>query len=326
MDPGTTGASNSFRSAANSVSSIRRSVNSSRQTPSAVAPATRGPRGLRNQDNNTHFPFRYLPGGIAERPGERIAEAAVGLVPALEDGGIECPIFSDPVQGSRQPPGSGERLEGHAIPAEEVAPNRARVDPPCPQVAVRDPRRRVPLHVDQQGGRPWRLIIQLQRPAPLARAVSGHQGGSRGREVLNALRQRLPCRTGRAAKDSGRANAEEEQAIVGGVSFEIRPLHLGGLWHGVHASSLLGTPDRVPPNFGRGCQKLRKDSPGLAEWRAGGPSIRAARSAAAGGWNARPDADSVQPTAHQFPSIPHRAATAPLNPVSTPSAACGQLM
>jgi hypothetical protein len=50
-----------------------------------------------------------------------------------------------------------------------------------------------------------------------------------------------------------------------------------------------------------------------AEWRADGPSIRAARSAAAGGWSARPDADSVQPTAHQFPSIPRRAATAPFH-------------
>jgi hypothetical protein len=63
----------------------------------------------------------------------------------------------------------------------------------------------------------------------------------------------------------------------------------------------------------------------VAEWRAAGPSSRAARSAAAGGWNARPDADSVQPTVHQYPSIPPRVATGPFHPVSTPSAACGRL-
>ncbi|MEX2490730.1 MAG: hypothetical protein WD425_03100, partial [Nitrospirales bacterium] len=42
-----------------------------------------------------------------------------------------------------------------------------------------------------------------------------------------------------------------------------------------------------------------------------GPSIRSTRWAAAGGWEARPDANSVQPTVHQFPSIPRQAATAP---------------
>jgi hypothetical protein len=46
-----------------------------------------------------------------------------------------------------------------------------------------------------------------------------------------------------------------------------------------------------------------------AAWRAADPSIRAARSVAAGGWEARPDKDSVQPTAHQFPSIPRQAGT-----------------
>jgi hypothetical protein len=62
----------------------------------------------------------------------------------------------------------------------------------------------------------------------------------------------------------------------------------------------------------RHCFSLVHLTESAAEWRAGGPSIRAARSAAAGGWNARPDADSVQPTAQQYPSIPHRAGTPPL--------------
>jgi hypothetical protein len=42
---------------------------------------------------------------------------------------------------------------------------------------------------------------------------------------------------------------------------------------------------------------LQRITESAAEWRAGGPSIRAARSVAAGGWEARPDEDSVQPTA-----------------------------
>ena len=50
-----------------------------------------------------------------------------------------------------------------------------------------------------------------------------------------------------------------------------------------------------------------------AEGRGEGPSIRVTRSAAAGDWNAWPDADFVQPIAHQFPFIPHQAATPPFH-------------
>ncbi|WP_443147872.1 hypothetical protein [Nitrospira sp.] len=58
-----------------------------------------------------------------------------------------------------------------------------------------------------------------------------------------------------------------------------------------------------------------------AEQGAGDQSVRAARSAAAGGWEAEPAADSIQPTAHHYPSIPHRVATASFIPVCSPSAA-----
>jgi hypothetical protein len=68
------------------------------------------------------------------------------------------------------------------------------------------------------------------------------------------------------------------------------------------------------------------------EWRNEGLSIRpvfvrshtgrATRSAAAGGWNARPDVDAVQPTFHHCPSISHRMPR-PLQPCQRPLPAVG---
>src|SRR5207237_944475 len=135
----------------------------------------------------------------------------------------------------------------------EVSPDGGRVNPPPSQVAVRDARRRVTLHVREQVGRPLRLIIRLQRSAPLARAVPGHEGCSRSREVIDVLQERLPRVAGWSAEDPRRADAQEEQAIVGGVPLEVRPpapSRLSAAWCSYRKSTRAS--GNVPPIFGRG--------------------------------------------------------------------------
>jgi hypothetical protein len=67
--------------------------------------------------------------------------------------------------------------------------------------------------------------------APLARSGNTQRSSAGASALDRSVGKRSRC-----------ANAEEEDAVVGGVSFEIRPLHFGGLWHGVHAEIYMGRP------------------------------------------------------------------------------------
>src|SRR5207237_3300413 len=92
---------------------------------------------------------------------------------------------------------------------------------------------------------------------------------SRSREVLDVLQERLPRVAGWSAEDPRRADAQEEQAIVGGVPLEVRPpapSRLSAAWCSYRKSTRAS--GNVPPIFGRGYRKLARDlrgqSPGLA--------------------------------------------------------------
>src|SRR5688572_3620644 len=98
------------------------------------------------------------------------------------------------------------------------------------------------------GGRP---VLRQRWLAALARAVTGEQRVADAREEFNVGRQRLARAARRTAKDPGRANGGEENAVVGRVArqeglFHFGPARQGGVEEH-HEETLTLQPKAPPP-------------------------------------------------------------------------------
>jgi len=117
-------------------------------------------------------------------------------------------------------------VKGHAAIAHEGAPCGRRIDAEPLEVRVTKPSARIVFDGGEQPlDQRRRLVPVVERLATAAGSETGMQRIARGGEELDVLAFRSAHATSRAAKDSGRRHANEENALVARVVVDESPVH-----------------------------------------------------------------------------------------------------
>ena len=163
-----------------------------------------------------------LAGRASERSDEGIAESAMRVETARENGRVERHSFSNLVQRAGQPSCPSVGVECHAIAALEVATDGGRIDAARGEIALPDAHAEVPARCRPSTGgtKPARHLPALA--GTVCTGDSRPRQPRAGRKVLDVLRKRFSSRTCGPAENPGRPHAQVEETIECGVTLQIR--------------------------------------------------------------------------------------------------------
>ncbi len=154
------------------------------------------------------------------------------LIARFEDGVIDGTAVADLFERARETARTAVRLEREAVTRGKISPHALWIQAHGPQILLADSRLRPLLDLRDQPRHPGRLILASHGFALETGPVAREHGFLRRRKELDVLRLRFPGVTRRPAEDSGRPNAQIEEAVVRRVGTQVGAFHFLPRRHG----------------------------------------------------------------------------------------------
>jgi hypothetical protein len=154
---------------------------------------------------------------LAEKLGEGLSKARMGLVAVVEDGVVQTPARPNGLEGGSQAASPLVALESEAEAILKATPHCGGVEALGPELGIADPAPRISLDTLHELSEPVGICRRGEGPAAQAWTVTGYKGIGRSCIEDYIAGKWLARGAGRTAEDTRRGDGGEEKAVEGFV-------------------------------------------------------------------------------------------------------------